>query len=87
MDVAYDSLTLAPTGDYGADSSLTVALGETVAVRVPRIGNECIYAGRPYFFSKLVVDSVRLADRLIFVRATTDPNCGFRSFAPGVPDR
>jgi hypothetical protein len=85
IDGIYDSLGTAPTESYSADSSLVVAPGAIVGVRVPGGGGECQFTGRPYFYSKLVVDSVRLAERLLFVRATTNPNCGFRSFAPGIP--
>ena len=84
LDAPYDSLLRAPTGSYSADSALTLRVGETVGVQVPG-GAECQFAPRPYFFSKLVVDSVRARDRVLFVRATTNPNCGFRSFATGVP--
>ena len=31
------------------------------------------------------VDSVNLPTRLLYVRATIQPSCNFRSFAPGVP--
>ena len=85
IDGIYDSLGTAPTEGYSADSSLVVAAGAIVGVRVPGGGGECQFTGRPYFYSKLVVDSVRLSERLLFVRATTNPNCGFRSFAPGIP--
>jgi hypothetical protein len=85
VDQRYDSLGRAPGGDYVTDSALTVRVGETVSVQVPALGSECLYAARPYFYSKVVVDSVRLTGRLVFLRATTNPNCGFRSFAPGVP--
>lgn len=83
---AYDSLNRAPTDGYSADSALVVSPGEVVAVQLGGgRGAECAFTGRPFFYSKIVVDSVRLSDRLLFVRATTNPNCGFRSFAPGVP--
>ena len=86
IDAAYDSVTRAPTGGYRADSAVTLGAGDVVGVQLSGVGGECIYTSRPYFYSKVVVDSVRTADRTIFVRATTDPNCGFRSFAPGRPD-
>lgn len=81
----YDSLGTAPTDGYGADSALVLTPGAVVGVRLPGGGGECAFTGRPYFYSKLVVDSVRLSERLLFVRATTNPNCGFRSFAVGIP--
>ena len=80
----YDALTRAPGGSYLADSAVALAAGAAVAVRVP-VPEACQFTASPYFYSKLVVDSVRLADRTIFLRATTNPNCGFRSFAPGIP--
>ena len=84
LEAPYDSLMRAPTGGYSVDSALTVRVGETVGVQVPG-GAECQFAPRPHFFSKLVVDSVRARDRVLLVRVTTNPNCGFRSFAAGVP--
>ena len=36
-------------------------------------------------YAKIVVDSVNTTTRQIFFRATRNPNCGFRSFQPGVP--
>ncbi len=86
VDQGYDALTRAPRGTYTADSAITVGVGQAFAVQLPGAGSECLNTGTPYFFSKVVVDSVQLGERLIFLRATTDPNCGFRSFAPGLPD-
>lgn len=85
VDAVFDSLLRAPTDGYQADTALTVDIGQVIAVRIPGFGGECQFAVRSYFYSKVVVDSVRLADRQLFVRATTNPNCGFRSFASGVP--
>ena len=36
-------------------------------------------------YTKVVVDSVKPATGSIFLRATSDPNCGFRSFGTGIP--
>ena len=33
----------------------------------------------------LAIDSVVAATRTIYFRSVHDPNCGFLSFAPGVP--
>ena len=85
VEQRFDSVTRAPGGDYVSDSAITVRIGQAVGVQVPALGNECLYSARPYYYSKVVVDSVRLAGRLVFLRSTTNPNCGFRSFAPGIP--
>ena len=35
-------------------------------------------------YAKMVVDSVRMSDRSLFVRLVSDPNCGFRGLVPGI---
>ena len=37
-------------------------------------------------YAKFVVDSVVGAERAMYVRMRLDPNCGFRSLAPGRPE-
>jgi hypothetical protein len=85
----FDSLGRAPGGTYVRDSVFTIGVGETVVVQVALSSSSsepCVYANSAYMYTKLVVDSVRVPQRLLFVRAVTDPNCGFRSFGSGVPD-
>ena len=84
VDQPYDSVARAPRGTYVGDSSVTLGVGDVAAVRVT-IAEACPYSGSPYFYSKIVVDQVSVAARTVVIRATTNPNCGFRSFAPGVP--
>jgi hypothetical protein len=76
----YDSLTAAPTDGYVFDSTLTVNVGQTVALRSS--GLTCT-PNAPYS-AKLVVDSITAGGGFA-VRITTNPNCGFRSFASGLP--
>lgn len=77
----YDSLSSAPGGDYKADSAFAVTPGQTVVVQAQ--GAVCSVA-LP-FYAKLVIDKVDPVTRAISIRALIDPNCGFRSFAPGRP--
>lgn len=85
-DVAFDALTEAPRRGYLTDSTaVTIAVGQTLVLQTQTSG--CFNDSRgatPIIFSKLVVDSVSAA-RAIHFRLTVDPNCGFRSFKPGVP--
>jgi hypothetical protein len=37
-------------------------------------------------YAKIVVDSVK-AGGLIFGRGVINPNCGFKSFAEGIPEK
>jgi hypothetical protein len=39
----------------------------------------------PNVFTKLVVDTVDVAARRIVFHTVHNPNCGYRSFRPGVP--
>ena len=84
----FESVTIAPTGTY-ADSSIAASPGEVVVAQSVRNGTNdaCQFDISPYIYTKLVVESVSLVNRTINVRAILDPNCGFRSFEPGIPSR
>ncbi|MBI2407982.1 MAG: hypothetical protein HYV19_06760 [Gemmatimonadetes bacterium] len=84
LNGAYESVMLAPAHDYVADSVMTVLPGETVVVRLTSAS--CIYQLSSFMFAKLVVDSVKTGG-LIFGRGVINPNCGFKSFADGIPDK
>lgn len=83
MEGPFQSVERAPESRWVADSLLTVAVGEVVVVRV--VASICQFDFSPYVFSKLVVDSVDVASRQLWVTALTNPNCGFRSLQPGRP--
>jgi hypothetical protein len=36
-------------------------------------------------YAKLIIDAVDPVNRVLKTRFTVEPNCGFHSFAPGVP--
>lgn len=80
----FDALTSAPRTAFRYDSS-TVVSGKG-GVFVAEITDPTLCAvslkGAAYF-AKLVVDSVRISDRAIFIREVVDPNCGFRSLVSG----
>lgn len=82
----FDALTIAPTGNY-SDSTVVLNPNEVVVVQSVRNGSNdaCQFAISPYIYAKLTIDSVSLASRAIFVKAILNPNCGFRSFEPGIP--
>jgi hypothetical protein len=83
---AFDSILEAPEGNYTRDSLAVLTVGEVVLIESadPSACNPLLGGG--FIYAKLVVDSVRAADRRIFLRVTADPNCGFRSLVvPGVP--
>jgi len=77
----------APSAGYNTDASVVLAPGETVVIRSPHNGSGdiCQFAVSPYLYAKITVDSVNLDSRILYLRMGIDPNCGFRSFADGVP--
>jgi hypothetical protein len=64
------------------DQPLVLEKDDVVVIEA---GVPCQYPYPQIIYSKIVIDSVKAADRVIFIRAVTDPSCGFRSFLPGVP--
>ncbi|HEY0779831.1 MAG TPA: hypothetical protein VGD56_17830 [Gemmatirosa sp.] len=78
---AYTSLGNAPDGTYQADSVIRVKVGQSVVVQAQ--GLSCS-TGAP-FYAKFVVDSISALTSALYLRATIDQNCGFKSFAAGLP--
>lgn len=78
---SFDALAEAPSGGYVYDSATVVAPGQTAVVQA--YTGYCALNFSKQIYSKLVVDSVRA--HTIYFRIHVDPNCGFRSFAPGIP--
>jgi len=88
LAVGFDSLLEAPKDGYHVDSTaFVVKPGETLAIQSQHnfSGDICQFALNPNIFAKIAVDSVNLASRTLYVRMGLDPNCGFRSFATGIP--
>lgn len=83
----FDQLAIAPAGVYPVDSSVVVSMGEVAVIQTTRAlpGEICQYALQPYLYAKLSVLSIDTAARTIKFELGLDPNCGFRSFQPGIP--
>ena len=83
----FENVLEAPKTGYETDSALVMVPGEVVAVESPHNGSGdiCQFSISPNVYAKIGVDSVNLASRVIYLRMGFDPNCGFRSFATGVP--
>jgi hypothetical protein len=83
----FEQIVEAPKSGFEADSALSMAFGEVVVVQSAHnsAGDICQFAINPNIYAKIVVDSVNLASRTLFLRLGLDPNCGFRSFAAGLP--
>ena len=79
----FESITKAPASGFKRDSVVVVSAGQPVVLEVN--SDACQFSLANLIYAKLVVDSINTTSRQIFFRATRDPNCGFRSFLPGVP--
>jgi hypothetical protein len=84
---AFATVTEAPKTGFETDLPFVLAPGETLVVQSAHnfSGDICQFALSQYIYAKIAVDSVSLANRLIYLRLGLDPNCGFRSFASGIP--
>jgi len=84
---AFESVTAAPKTGFDGDTALVMLPGEVVLAQAAHngTGDLCQFALNPNIFAKFAVDSVSLASRLIYLKMGVDPNCGFRSFATGIP--
>lgn len=80
---AFASVVELPSGGWVADSSLTLRVGQVLGVRAG--ASTCLAFASPYMYSKMMVDSVNIATRQLWVTTVTDPNCGFRGVGPGRP--
>lgn len=67
------------------DSSLVVGVGQTVLIDVIDPSCNVFSILGQNIRAKFMVDSVKVAQRRIYLHLFVDPNCGFRSLAPGVP--
>ena len=87
LNQAFEAVTEAPKTGYESDSALVAPIGKTVVVQSAHNASAdlCQFAINPNIYAKISVDSVNLASRTIYFRMGLNPNCGFRSFAEGIP--
>ena len=81
---SYESILEAPLHNWMLDSALAVIPGDVVGVRLSTAS--CVYQLSTEMYAKIVVDSLG-SGGLMYGRGVFNPNCGFRSYADGVPDK
>ena len=81
----YSALDKAPKDGYRADTTLVTRIGQTVAIQTFDQNVCAVSLTGQQLYAKLVVREVNRANRTISLQYTVDPNCGFLSFAPGIP--
>ncbi|MEO7966045.1 MAG: hypothetical protein ABIT38_19250 [Gemmatimonadaceae bacterium] len=79
----FESITKAPNKNYTYDSLMVVNTGVPVVMELTSAN--CQFSLSSTIYAKIVIDSINAGTRRLFFRSTVDPNCGFRSFQPGVP--
>ncbi len=83
----FESILEAPTTGYQDTAAVSVSVGETVIVRARNLcaGN---FVGRDFFHAKVQLLELGMSSgfRSARFRIRTNPNCGFRSFADGLPE-
>ncbi len=81
----YAALTKAPKDGYRADTTLVTRVGQTIAIQTQDLNVCSVSLTGTQLYAKLIVREVNRANRTISLQYTVDPNCGFLSFAPGIP--
>jgi hypothetical protein len=83
----FEQLLNAPSGGYTTDSTMVINVGQLMVIQTTRAlsGEFCQFALSPYLYAKLAILSVDTTTRQINFELGFDPNCGFRSFEPGLP--
>lgn len=83
----FESITEAPATGYQDTVAVAVSVGETVIVRAR---NLCAggFPGRDFFYAKVQLLELGTSGGFATARfrIRTNPNCGFRSFADGLPE-
>lgn len=82
-NLVFEQVIDPPRDLFVYDSMLVVPVGRTVLVDIiePACATESILGIN--IKAKLRIDSIDLADRRIFLRMVSNPNCGFRQLVPG----
>jgi hypothetical protein len=84
---AFESILEAPTAGYQDTAAVALSVGETVIVRARNLCSGG-FPGRDFFFAKLQLLELGASGGFATARfrVRTNPNCGFRSFADGLPE-
>lgn len=78
---AYEQLLRAPEAGYVNDTTATLALGQSLLIRVT--GSGCTF-GEP-IYAKITIDSIKVSERRLVVRSLVNRNCGYRALTAGLP--
>lgn len=93
---SFEEITRAPTSGYNDSTAVPIKAGDVLLVQAASYA--CagqLISARLYIYSKLLIDSVHVSPPFdgttnpggstVYFRLRVDPNCGFVSFADGLP--
>jgi hypothetical protein len=81
----FDGLIAAPKNGYRADTTLIGGPNVTIVAQANDLTTCGLAISGQNLYAKIIVTSVDRATRSMKVMYTVDPNCGFVSFADGIP--
>jgi hypothetical protein len=93
---SFEEITQAPSSGYDDSTAVPIKAGDVLLVRAASYAcTGQIIGARLYIYSKLAIDSIKVSPPFdgdtnpggstIHFRLRVDPNCGFVSFADGIP--
>jgi hypothetical protein len=83
---SFDAVGAVPSGlTFHPDTGMIIARNQVVIAQVTDAQACGFSVTGTTLYAKIVVNAINRVDRTMSVKFTVDPNCGFRSFAPGVP--
>ena len=84
-DQTFDQVFDAPKSGYHADTAVVTRPGQVILAQ-SQDPNVCgVSVTGTTIHAKIVVTAINVPSRQLTIRYTVDPNCGFRSFATGIP--
>ncbi|HEY4306603.1 MAG TPA: hypothetical protein VGM82_19165 [Gemmatimonadaceae bacterium] len=82
----FEAVTRVPDGlTFRPDTGMIIARGQVVIAQVTDATACSFSITGTTLFAKIAVKAINRVDRTMQVKLTVDPNCGFRSFASGIP--
>lgn len=92
---AFEAITKAPVNGYNDSTAIAIKPGDVLLVQARSYAcTSQVFSARQVLYSKIVIDSIHYAPfdpttnpagSTIYLRLRVDPNCGFISFADGLP--
>jgi hypothetical protein len=84
-DQTFDQIFDAPKSGYHPDTAVVTRPGQVILAQ-SQDPNVCgVSVTGTTIHAKIVVTAINIPSRQLTIRYTVDPNCGFRSFATGIP--